>query len=154
MDQDAFRATYREVNERFCILEKAILTNQCECSVAEKFCIAEREGVHCKSDEGQQNCQEIIEVLREQSRFTLHQIDSGSGRLPHGKAMRIQVGGMRGLYHILNPQQDMPQPVPDIYKLVLRIKQHFSDLQQLPFNQIVQYIAAYKIKKRSSRRNR
>jgi hypothetical protein len=48
MDQDAFRQTYQDINERFCAFEKAILTLQCQCSEAHKFCIAEREGVHCK----------------------------------------------------------------------------------------------------------
>jgi len=53
MDQDIFRRTYREVNERFCAFEKGVLTNNCECSQAERFCIAEREGVHCRADAAQ-----------------------------------------------------------------------------------------------------
>ena len=44
MDQDIFRRTYKEVNERFCAFEKGVLTNNCNCSQAEKFCIAERTG--------------------------------------------------------------------------------------------------------------
>ena len=43
MDNEAFRTTYRAVNERFCPYEKAILTNQCCCSRAKRFLIAERE---------------------------------------------------------------------------------------------------------------
>jgi len=154
MDQDAFRETYREVNERFCIFEKAILTNQVECSMAEKFCIAEREGVHCQTDDGQQRCQQIVDILREQSRFTLQQRVSGPGKLPHGKAIRIQVGGMRGVFHVVNPDNEIPKPVPDIYTLILTAQEKFTSLMQLPFSEIVQYIAAFKIKKRASRRNR
>ena len=40
MDQDAFRQTYREVNERFCAYEKAVLTNKCACSQSERSTLA------------------------------------------------------------------------------------------------------------------
>jgi retinol dehydrogenase 13 len=52
MDNDAFRDTYRAVNERFCPYEKTILTGNGGCSLARKFCIAEREGVQCDSSPG------------------------------------------------------------------------------------------------------
>lgn len=89
MDQDAFRSTYREVNERFCAFEKSILTNQCQCSQAEKFCIAEREGVHCKIDAGQGRCLKILDILRHQARFALKTNDQNSKILPHGKAINF-----------------------------------------------------------------
>ena len=41
MDQEAFRETYHQVNERYCANEKAILTHQCACSQSEKLHIAE-----------------------------------------------------------------------------------------------------------------
>ena len=100
MDQDAFRRTYRDVNERQCAYEKSVLTNECSCSCAQRFCIAEREGVHCRSETGQARCLRWLDLLREQARFALR-TEEERQLLPHGKAMRLQVGGMRGLQRVL-----------------------------------------------------
>lgn len=151
MDQDAFRSTYREVNERFCAFEKSILTNQCSCSEAKRFCIAEREGVHCQIDEGQTRCLELLEILREQARFALRTDSNSQKILPHGKAIRIQVGGMQGIYQAIFPDQTIPTPVPDINTRLLEVIEKFSDFSRLPFSRIMQHIAAYEIKKRSRR---
>ena len=102
MDQDAFRKTYRSMNERFCAYEKSILTNQCECSQAQRFCIAEREGVRCGSAPAQAQCLQLLDFLRGQARFALKSTEERA-TMPHGKAMKIQVGGMRGLKAALAP---------------------------------------------------
>ncbi|OOY34068.1 hypothetical protein BOV90_03595 [Solemya velum gill symbiont] len=155
MDQNAFRETYHAVNERFCIYEKSILTNQCGCSSAEKFCIAEREGVHCKSDRGQQQCQEYLDILREQAKFALHTLDTEKKRsLPHGKAIRIQVGGLLGLRHACYPDEPIASTINDIDGLLILAKEQFGDFRELPFSTIMQQVAAYKTKKRAHRRNK
>jgi hypothetical protein len=154
MDQDAFRQTYKEVNDRFCAFEKSVLTNQCECSQAERFCIAEREGVHCGSDEGQHRCLQLLELLREQARFALRTQSEDKALLPHGKAIRVQVGGLRGLHAVLEPGQPVPEQIPDVYGVIARAEQRFGDLAALPFSDIMPQIAAYKGRSRSRRRRR
>jgi len=155
MDQDAFRQTYREVNACFCAYEKSVLTNQCECSQAERFCIAEREGVHCGSDEAQAQCLALQEVLREHARFALKATSTPQKKLlPHGKAIRIQVGGLRGLYQVLHPDQPLPPIIQDIYQLVNEAKTRFGSFESLPFPQIMQQITAYQGRPRSRRRRR
>lgn len=154
MDQDAFRQTYREINERFCAFEKGVLTNQCECSQAERFCIAEREGVHCNSDHGQQRCLTLLALLREHARFTLRTNNEDRALLPHGKAIRIQVGGMRGLQAVLEPDQAVPDKIDDIYTRIAQAEQLFGSLDALPFSQIMPQIAAYKGRTRTRRSNK
>ena len=154
MDQDAFRSTYREVNERFCAFEKSLLTNQCTCSQSERFCIAEREGVHCHSDEGQKRCLEVLDILREQARFALRTDNESRRTLPHGKAIRIQVGGMRGIYHVLNPDEPVPETVTDINVILVKALEKYSAFSSLPFSDIMQQISAYDVKKRSRRRKK
>ena len=63
MDQDLFRQTYREVNEVFCAFEKSVLTNECSCHLAERFCIAEREGVHCRERRSQTRCLKAPKII-------------------------------------------------------------------------------------------
>lgn len=153
MDQDAFRQTYREVNECFCAFEKSVLMNQCDCSQAERFCIAEREGVHCLSEAGQTRCLHILNLLREQAKFALRTHEE-KAILPHGKAIRIQVGGMRGLHRLIEPDAEEPDAVEDIYGLLDQAEQQFGTLEALPFSDIMPSIAAYKSKTRRRRRDR
>lgn len=150
MDQDAFRQTYRDVNERACLFEKSVLINQCNCSRAERFCIAEREGVHCLSDEAQAACQVVLDLLREHARFALRSADD-QAILPHGKAMRIQVGGMRGIRALLEPQAAEPLAVPDVNGILLRAISTYGALEAIPYSEVMPSIAGYQSKGRSKR---
>lgn len=153
MDSDAFRSTYRAINQRFCPYEKAILTNHCACSQARKFCIAEREGVQCASDLAQTTCLELLERLRQQARFALKSIDTSSA-LPHAKAMRIQIGGLRGIQAALTPEEPAPMFIADIRATIEAAVARFGTLERLPFNVIMQQIAAYRGRQRLSDRGK
>ncbi len=142
MDQDVFRKTYREVNERFCAYEKSILTNHCDCSQAERFCIAEREGVHCRSDAAQARCLELLEMLRENARFALKSLDR-SASVAHGKAMKIQVGGLRGLEAALHPESEAPPVIADVHGTIEAAESRFKGLRNLPMQVVIQHIAAF-----------
>jgi hypothetical protein len=142
VDSDAFRDTYRAMNERFCAYEKAILTNNCACSRAERFCIAEREGVHCNADTAQALCLEALDTLRHQARFAL-KATHDSAVLPHNKAMRIQVGGLRGIHVALHPEVPAPGRIADVHGLLIQACERFGSLAALPFQVVIQQIAAY-----------
>ena len=153
MDQDAFRETYRDVNERACVFERAVLTNQCTCSRADRFCIAEREGVACNSAEGNRRCEQLVSLLREHARFALRAATGETpGRLPYGKAMRVQVGGLRGLRAIVDTNETDPADLPEVFSLVERAVATFGALDALPFSEIMPYIASYRGRSRSRRR--
>jgi hypothetical protein len=151
VDQDAFRRTYRSVNERYCAYEKSVLTSHCECSQAERFCIAEREGVHCRADEAQQQCVELLALLRDAARFALRS-SPDQAVLPHGKAMKIQVGGLRGIHVALHPNAPAPQKIRDVHALVCEAKERFGTLTALPFSTIMQEVAAYQGRMRLRRK--
>jgi len=143
LDQDAFRDTYAAVNERRCPYEKAVLTGNCACSLAKRFCIAEREGVRCATDEGQTRCMDFLERLRAQARFALKTTDGGSA-LPHAKAMRVQVGGLRGIHAAVQPEENVPERIDDIDATVEAAVRRFGSLDALPFQTIVQQITAFR----------
>jgi len=151
MDQDAFRKTYREVNEVYCAFEKSVLTNECQCRQAERFCIAEREGVHCRSKEKQGRCLKWLELLREQSRFALR-TEEQRRLLPHGKAIRLQVGGMRGLQLLVTPDVPIPASIADVDRTLAAAEQQFGSLTAVPFSAIMREVAAYQVRKRARRR--
>ena len=151
MDQDAFRKTYREVNQVYCAFEKSILTNECGCSQAERFCIAEREGVHCRAEDRQARCLRWLELLRAQARFALR-ADEERRLPPHGKAIRLQVGGMRGLIKALDQPDPTSKPVADVDATLAAAENRFKDLKNAPFSRIMREVAAYQVRKRSRRR--
>jgi hypothetical protein len=151
MDQDAFRRTYRELNERICMYEKSILSRKCNCSKAKKMCIAEREGVHCMTDEAQEQCHEFLEQLRQRARFAL-KFNDDRAVLPHGLAMRLQVGGLRGLHAALNEDQPIPDTIEDVYSLISQAKATFEGLEKLPYQKLIQQVAAYKGRQRPRRK--
>jgi hypothetical protein len=153
VDQDAFRETYHDVNERACVFERAVLTHQCDCSQADRFCIAEREGVACSSGEGHARCATLVETLREQARFALREAPAeGGDALPYGKAMRVQVGGLRGIKALLERETDAPDKVEDVFFLVERALERYGSLAALPWSDIMPHIAAYRGRVRSRRR--
>ena len=148
MDQDAYRRTYREMNERFCVYEKSVLSRKCNCSQAQKLCIAEREGVHCTSDEAQGQCLEFLEQLRRYARFALKSNDERAV-LPHGKAMRLQMGGLRGLYSALHEDETIPDTIDDVFELINQAREAFDGLENLPYQKLIQQVAAYEGRQRS-----
>lgn len=157
MDNQVFRDTYQDINERCCPYEKTILTNHGRCARARRFCIAEREGVECGSDAAQARCLGFLDLVRQRARFALKTADSGAA-LPHAKAMRVQVGGLRGVRVALAAASaqttDAAPPVPrggaeaapiaDIDGLLAAAVERFGALDALPFQPIVQQIAAFR----------
>ncbi|TVQ88060.1 MAG: hypothetical protein EA400_09735 [Chromatiaceae bacterium] len=143
MDHELFRQTVKAIDERYCPFEKAILTNNCDCSRAQRFCIAERDGLHCGDSAAQARCVELLARLRGQARFALRTPNEHAA-LPHAKAMRVQVGGLRGLHAALHPQQSAPRRIADIDHLVRAALAQFGSLANLPFGVLIQQIAAYR----------
>ena len=150
MDQDAFLDTYRGMNARICLFEKSILAGQCRCSRSSKLMVAEREGIQCYSDEAQQQCDDLLKLLRQHGRFAL-KLSSEMTSLPHGKAMRIQIGGLRGLYQVLYPDHQLPVVIDNIHALVCQARDQFQELGKLPFQEIMKQVAAYQPRRRKPR---
>jgi hypothetical protein len=151
MDNEIFRETYPTINERACPFEKGVLTNNCECRRAQRFCIAEREGVRCNADTAQARCVELLAMLRAQSRFALKTTDQASA-LPHAKAMRVQVGGLRGLYAAVWPDEPVPTVIPDVDAVVEAAVERFGGLDSVPLQAVIQQINAYRGRRPSRRR--
>jgi len=142
MDQEMFRQAYQAINECFCPYEKTILTGNGDCARAERFCIAEREGVRCGTAAAQARCLAFLALTRQKARFALKATDQRTA-LPHAKAMRVQVGGLRGLQAALTPDEPVPAHIADIAGLLSRALARFGDLAEVPFQIVIQRIAAF-----------
>ena len=101
-------------------------------------------------EQTQAQCIRLLEILREQSRFALRTTKE-QGVLPHAQAIRVQIGGLRGIQMALDDHAT-EQKIDDVNGLVSQAISEFDDLKQLPFPLIMQQIAAYKGRRRISRK--
>ncbi|AGA90435.1 hypothetical protein Thimo_1657 [Thioflavicoccus mobilis 8321] len=152
MDDERLRRAYPEINDRLCPFEKGILSTQAGCRRARRFCVAERLGVRCDTDAAQARCQSFLDLVRRQARFALKAVDRQAA-LTHANALRIQVGGLRGVRALLAPPTSPESPIDDIDGLLRAATTHFGDLGTLPWSAVIQQIAAYE-GRRPPRRNR
>ncbi|MEY6432009.1 hypothetical protein ABC977_06240 [Thioalkalicoccus limnaeus] len=150
MDDQGQARACTAIGERLCPFEQSLLTNQADCPQARRVCIAERPGVHCISDHAQARCLAFLELTAGQARFAL-KMAHPEGRLSRAKSLRVQIGGLRGVQASLTPE-GADGPVTDVDGLLGAAIARFGDLERLPFQVIVQQIAAYR--RPSSRKKR
>ena len=149
MEEDEYRNTYQQIASVGCAFEKALTNNQARCSYARHFCLADREGYTCRSEENATICSHLLKNLRDTSRFSL-KLKSVGAALPHNMEIRVQAGGLLGLQKAL--AMDTTQSGPeDIRSLVDRALQKFGKLDALPYADIVQSVAQFKGRKRRNR---
>lgn len=150
MEEDEYRSTYATVNARRCVLEKALNSRTVTCSHSERFHLADREAVGCKSDAAQRRCQDLLTRMRDSARFALQMTYIG-GPLPHNKEIKVQIGGLQGLQALLRPGH-ADNVVEDVYGLVNAAEQRFGALGDFPYQDMVKYITRYQGRSRRSER--
>ena len=149
MEENEYKSTYSEIANIRCEFEKALTNNKAKCSYSRHFCLADREGYACKSRELSGKCRELLEMLRENSRFIL-KMQKTSNKLPHNMEIRVQVGGLSGIQTLFTPEQQ--DKIEDIFALLEQAENVYGSLEKLPYDRIVQSISSYqgrKSKKRS-----
>lgn len=151
MNENEYRSTYHGLNKRRCVFEKALNSRVCACQMANRFNLADREGVACKSASGQASCAELIQLLRRNARFALAmtRID---GPLPHSREIKVQNGGLLGLQKALSPEHQDQRKVENIFGIIAHAVEIYGVLDRLPFDEIVQAVVRYEGRRRHSRK--
>ena len=142
MEEQEYKATYRAINQRRCVFEKAINSRRCACEHSDRFCLADREGVGCQSAEGNALCRGLLATMRRNSRFAL-QLTRAEGPLPHNKEIRVQTGGLLGLQELLLPELGGQETVNNIHGLLRQALGVYRQIDALPYERIVQAIVAF-----------
>jgi hypothetical protein len=149
VDETEYRATYQSVNQIPCPFERAILSARCRCELSQRIFIAEREAVACKDGGARDRCKQLLALLRDNARFAL-QLTHIDGPLPHGKEIKVQVGGMLGLQAVMHPGRASVGEVTNISELVLQAQEHFGALGNLPYQEIVKRVVSYSHRRKKS----
>jgi len=148
VDEQEYRNAYDSIASVRCVFEKALTNNHARCACARHFWLADREGYACKSGDAAQKCGELLDILREKSRFVL-KIQQAGGPLPHNMELRVQAGGLQGLRAYF--ADGSTGRIADVNALVQRAFSRFSDFRSLPFEEIMQSVARFSGRKRRIR---
>lgn len=147
MEEDEYKATYNEIADIRCEFEKSLTNKLGKCSLSSHFCLADREGYSCKSNESAAICSKLLEKLRDGSRFLL-KLQRVGEPLPHNMEIRVQTGGLQGLHKALHPDSERPQVIEDIGEIVSQAVVAYGGLDGLPYNEIIQSVALTTVRKR------
>lgn len=143
MSDSNYRSARGEINRLPCIFEKAILRHCAVCQLAANELIVERLKISCTSPLARAECGLLAGLLREKSLFALKLVGPRRALTP-AQQSRVQCGGLEGVKRHVDPQA----AAPDVHKLIRLAKVRYQDLDDLPFSEIIQSVAAFRPHKR------
>ena len=127
-----------------------MLARQCRCEHLLHFHIAEREAVGCNRPSAHEDCLRLLDLLRGNARFTLKLIEPPHVPLPHGKEIKVQVGGLRGVARVTAPGEPTYR-IDNVFGLVEKATAIHGGMENLPYTEIVREIARYEGRPRRRR---
>jgi hypothetical protein len=146
VEEKEYRSTYRTLNRRRCVFEKAVLSRRCSCICSTRFYLADREGISCESASAHQRCEHFIQLLRKKAQFALRIKELGN-ELPHAKEIKVQNGGLLGLQRVLRPDLGT-ENVADIAGLTTLGERTFGSMERFPYQEIVKSIVHFEGRRR------
>lgn len=151
MEENEYKSTYKTLTTIRCVFEKTLTNHRAICHLSKHFCLADREGYACESEQAASRCRDILEKLREKSAFVLklHDVDTP---LPHNMEVRVQVGGLVGLVKSVSRGKELEQVETsvedtsgksDIDDAVTAAIECFGAIDKLPYSEIMQSVVKF-----------
>lgn len=150
MDEKEYKSTYQSINPQRCVFEKAINSRVCNCNRSQRFNLADREGVACKSEIALKRCEKLLRSLHENARFALQRLDIN--QLGHAQEIKIQNGGLIGLQKEMGNTKE--EKVIDIDTVVENAENQYGSVEKFPYSQIMQVVSAYQIRTKKIKRGK
>ena len=150
MEEEEYKDTYHTINQRRCVFEKTINSRRCTCKQAQRFHLADREGIACKSATGNALCIEFLNSMRSNARFALH-LTSADGPLPHTREIKVQTGGLLGLQGLIYPHRAADSNIENAIGLIDAAIEKYDILEKLPYDILVQAIVKFEGRKKRRR---
>jgi len=150
VEEAEYKSVYGELTTIPCVYEKALTNQKARCDLAGHFCLADREGYACQSLAASSQCRHFLKNLREKSIFSL-KIPEVDGPLPHNMEIRIQVGGVQGLLHVLGDEVLEGLTENSVHALINRVLQRYECVEKFPYSEIVRAVSQFKGRQRRKR---
>ncbi|MCG6900160.1 MAG: hypothetical protein LJE75_09190 [Gammaproteobacteria bacterium] len=151
MEEKEYKDTYQSINERRCVFEKTINSRRCTCKQSQRFHLADREGIACKSASGNALCTEFLNCMRSNSRFALH-LTHADGPLPHTKEIKVQTGGLLGLQGLIYPERAADSNIDNAIGVIDAAIEQYGRIENLPYDIIIQAIVKFEGRKKRPRK--
>lgn len=103
--------------------------------------------IHCRSEESLEICHRIYEQLKSFGLLALGMKDDLS-TTPHKCYLKVQYGGLIGLKQLSSENNDLDKGIEDISQLIQSVTHRGSNIENLPYQDLVPYIQAHELKKR------
>ena len=142
VEEGPYRELRRRANARPCVFEKCLLAGHAHCPAARRLLLAERETVACGDASSRSACADFLDALRGPARFALG-LRRPDAPLPHGKALKLQAGGLRGLARALGEEG-----AGDVRALLAAARARWGEWSRLPMTEIVPAVAAFSARRR------
>ena len=124
-----------------CVFAKALLAHAARCELALRQSVGEADVLVCASPVAQLNCGTLAALMRERAAFALR-LPRPPAPLVHAKALQLQCGGLTAL------QSQLQAGPLDVHGLVGLAQQRHGSLTELPWQPLVQAMAAWRPRQR------
>jgi len=132
------------MNKTLCPFSKPIIGNWCKCQYAnlDERCAGKMTCL--KSDQYLAGCYDLVDLLKEQSRFILG-ISQSDQALTHMQLMKIRCGGLLGMQRVISGTVDR---TPDVLNVMHQAETLYGDVLSFPFNEVVRDIKEFSHRKK------
>jgi hypothetical protein len=126
-----------------CVFTKALMACSASCELATRHAMGETDAMTCGSPVAHANCTTLSALLRERAGFVLR-LPRPPSLLTHVKALQLQCGGLDALQRILEA------PENDVHRMIGLVHERHGSLLDLPWQAMVDAIAAWQPRRRHS----
>ncbi len=124
-----------------CVFAKALLAHEARCELAQRQSVGEADALVCSSPVAQVNCGTLAALMRERAGFALR-LPRPPAPLVHAKALQLQCGGLTAL------RIELQAPQADVHTMVGLAHERHGSLMDLPWQALVQAMAAWQPRRR------
>jgi hypothetical protein len=138
------------VDDLKCPFRRVLLPGDFGCRHA--IVVTRREGPDIACDSASTNalCAEVLIQLKQYGLPAFGHVDDLT-ELPHGVAMKVQMGGLRGLQRLAGVAAADPKVVADVGGVVTAAVERYGGATAIPYSDVVEDMSAFQLKRRRGR---
>ncbi|MDH3979734.1 MAG: hypothetical protein OEU91_04390 [Gammaproteobacteria bacterium] len=138
------------MTDRICPFSATLARSDFACARATQ--VIRRGGAEftCQSDTAHTRCRQLFEHCK-QAALPAFGVEDDLTRMPQSVLVKIQFGGLLGVQRMTPGQTSAGNRIDDIDALLAAAIDHFSGLESIPYEQLVDDITAWKLPRRRGR---
>jgi hypothetical protein len=139
-----------DVDDLKCPFKRVLLPGDFGCRHATVVTRREGPDIACSSSSTQALCAEVLSGLKQNGLPALGYTDDPT-ELPHGVAMKVQMGGLLGLQRLVGVPAADPSAVSDVGAIVVVGVERYGRAAAIPYADIIDDMSAFQLKRRRGR---